>query len=135
MEIRRDKKAGKLWLLQKKCISKVLERFNMISANPVSTLITNYFSLSVRKSPTTNEEIEKMSKIPYANAVGCLLYAIVCIRLYIAQAVGVASKYKENLGKEHWNAVKWILRTLMGTKDLRIVFERKYGGQKVSLDT
>lgn len=59
MKIRRDKKAGKLWLLQKKYTSNVLEKFNMQSAKRVSALLTNYFSLSVRKSPIIDEEIEK----------------------------------------------------------------------------
>ena len=44
-----------------------------------------------------------MSRIPYANSVGCLMYAMVCTRLDISHAVGVVSKYMENPGKEHWN--------------------------------
>jgi hypothetical protein len=29
--------------------------------------------------------------------------------------VGVVSRYMNNPGKEHWEAVKWILRYLRGT--------------------
>jgi hypothetical protein len=32
----------------------------------------------------------------------------------IAHAVGVVSRYMNNIGKEHWEAVKWILRYLKG---------------------
>ena len=32
-----------------------------------------------------------------------------------------------NPGKEHWNAIKWILRYLKGTKELGIMFERQHG--------
>ena len=53
-----------------------------------------------------------MSKIPFANAVGCLMYVMICTRPDIVQAIGVVSKYMANLGKEHWNAVKWIFRHL-----------------------
>ena len=56
-----------------------------------------------------------MSKVPYALAVGSLMYAMVCTRPDIAHAVGVVSRYMNNLGKEHWMAVKWILRYLRGT--------------------
>ena len=30
----------------------------------------------------------------------------------IAHVVGVVGRFLENLGKEHWEAVKWILRYL-----------------------
>ena len=63
-----------------------------------------------------------MAKVPYASAVGSLMYAMVCIRPDIAQAVGVVSRYMSNPGKEHWNAVKWILRYLRGTLDRAIIY-------------
>ena len=53
----------------------------------------------------TREEIDYMSKIPYSSTVGSLMYAMVCIRLDIAHAVGVVSRYINNLGKEHWKVV------------------------------
>ena len=71
--------------------------------------------LGSRQCPSTNEEIEEMPKIPYVTALGCLMYIMVCTRPDIAQAVGVVSKFMANPGKEHWNAVKWILRYLKGT--------------------
>ncbi|KAL6285710.1 hypothetical protein ACE6H2_010100 [Prunus campanulata] len=36
------------------------------------------------------------------------MYAMVCTRLDLAQAVSVVSRYMANPGKQHWNAVKWI---------------------------
>jgi hypothetical protein len=60
--------------------------------------------------PKTQEEIEYMSMVPYSSVVGSLMYAMVCTRLDIAHAVGVVSRYMNNPSKEHWEAVKWILR-------------------------
>ena len=34
-----------------------------------------------------------MSKVPYASAIGSLMYAVVCTRLDIAHAVKVVSKF------------------------------------------
>ena len=48
------------------------------------------------------------------------MYAMVCTRPDISHAVGVVSKYMENPGKEHWNAVKWVY--LSGTSDYCITF-------------
>ncbi|RVW89936.1 Retrovirus-related Pol polyprotein from transposon TNT 1-94 [Vitis vinifera] len=51
-----------------------------------------------------------MRKVPYASAVGSLMYAMVCTMPDIAHAVGVVSRFISNPGKEHWAIVKWILR-------------------------
>ena len=43
-------------------------------------------------------------------------------RPYIAHAVGVVSQFLTNPGKEHWEAVKWILRYLRGTSKVCLCF-------------
>jgi hypothetical protein len=125
MEIRRDRDAKKLWLSQVCYVKKVLERFSMENAKPVSTPLTNHFRLSISQCPKTVEEIEDMSKVPYASAVGCLMYVMVCTRLDLAHTVSVVSKYMANSGKQHWNAVKWIFRYLKSTTDYSITFVRQ----------
>ena len=50
------------------------------------------------------------------------MYAMVCTRPDISHVVGVVSEYMENPRKEHWNAVKWVLRYLRGTSDYCITF-------------
>ena len=40
---------------------------------------------------------------------------MICTRPDIAYAVGVVSRFLINPRKEHWTAVKWILRYLRGT--------------------
>jgi hypothetical protein len=130
MEIRRDRDAKKLRLSQAGYVKKVLERFSMENAKPVSTPLANHFHLSTSQCPKTVEETEDMSKVPYASAVGCLMYAMVCTRPDLAHAVStvskyMASKYMANPGKQHWNAVKWIFRYLKGTTDYGITFVRQ----------
>ena len=44
MKIHRDRKARNLWLSQKNYIRKVLEKFSMLDAKPVSTSLANHFS-------------------------------------------------------------------------------------------
>ncbi|KAG8502451.1 hypothetical protein CXB51_000402 [Gossypium anomalum] len=72
----------------------------------------------------TEEEREYMAKVPYANAVGSLMYAMVCTRPEISQVVGVVSRYMHDPGKGHWQAVKWILQYLRKTVDVGLVFEQ-----------
>jgi hypothetical protein len=101
MEIRRDKETRKLWLSQKNYIRKLLEKFSMLDAKPVSTPLANHFRLSGSQCPKNEEEIENMSKVPYASAVGCLMYAMVCTRPNLAHAVSTVSRYMANPGREH----------------------------------
>jgi hypothetical protein len=67
-----------------------------------------------------------MSRVPYSSVVGSLMYAMVCRRPDIAHVVGVVSRYMNNLGKEHWEAIKWILRYLRGTTTHALCFGGSY---------
>ncbi|GKA92497.1 hypothetical protein Tco_0814422 [Tanacetum coccineum] len=71
--------------------------------------------------------VERMSKVSYANAVGSLMYLTVCTRPDIAYAVSVVSRYLTNLGKNHWEAVKWILKYLWGTTNVGLVYGTNHG--------
>ena len=66
-----------------------------------------------------------MSKVSYASAVGCLMYAIVCAKSDLSHVVSTVSRYMTNLGREHWNVVKWIFRYLKGTAEHEILFSRQ----------
>jgi len=109
-------------LSQKKYIERVLERFNMKNAKPISTPLIGHMNLSKRMCLTFREEKERMAKVPYFFVVGSLMYAMVCTRPDIAHAVGVVSRYLDNPGKEHWEVVKWILRYLRGSSDECLCF-------------
>ncbi|KAL2239399.1 UNVERIFIED_CONTAM: Retrovirus-related Pol polyprotein from transposon TNT 1-94 [Sesamum indicum] len=122
MKITRDKGIGKIWLSQSDYIEKVLCRFKMENAKSVGTPLGNQFKLSNSDSPQTDSERAKMRVTPYASAIGSLMYAMTCTRPNIAHAVGVVSRFMSNPGVMHWEAVKWILRYLRGTKDRALVF-------------
>ena len=94
-----------------------------------TTPLANHFKLSKEQSPKTVEEHDHMALVPYASAVGSLMYAMVCTRRDIAHAVGVVSRYTANPGKENWEAVKWLLRYMRGTSSTSLCF----GEGKVTL--
>ncbi|KAK3007813.1 hypothetical protein RJ639_015205 [Escallonia herrerae] len=101
-EIHRDRKAGKLWVTQKSYIEKVLERFSILNAKPVSTPLGAHFQLSSQLCPSTEEDIE-----------------------YIVP-------YMRNPGKKHWDAVKWISHYLAGSTNFGIMFDRDGAKGEVS---
>ncbi|RVW67999.1 Retrovirus-related Pol polyprotein from transposon TNT 1-94 [Vitis vinifera] len=74
MEIHRDRASGRLWLSQYSYVKRVLKRFNMDDAKPVSTPLANHFRLFTNQCPKTDDEVKDMSKVPYVSALGCLIY-------------------------------------------------------------
>ncbi|KAE8683204.1 hypothetical protein F3Y22_tig00111213pilonHSYRG00462 [Hibiscus syriacus] len=122
MEICRERDSRKLWLSQRGYVKKMLERFTMSSAKPVSIPLANHFKLSSKQCPKTDKKAEDMAKVPYSNAVGFLMYAVVCTRPDLAYVVSQVCKYMSKPGKQHWEAVKWIFRYLKGIVGHGIVF-------------
>ena len=62
--------------------------------------------------------------IPYAKAIGSLMYAALQTWLDIAFAVQHLSQYTSNPAQEHWTVVKWVLRYLKGTCNEGIIYKR-----------
>eukprot|EP00253_Pinus_taeda_P031942 PITA_31942 len=117
MEIKRDRAKRQLWLNQRKYVETILQRFNMQDSKPMKVSIPVGVRLSAEQCPKTQEEEEDMSRVPYASAVGSLMYAMVCTRPDIAHAVGVLSRFMSKPGKEDWTTVKRVFRYLRGTSD------------------
>jgi len=124
MEISRDRKSGLLFLSQQNYIKKVLQCFNMQNAKAVSTPIAPHFKLSAAHCPSTDAEIEYMSRVPYSSVVGSLMYAMVCSHPDLSYAMSLVSRYMSNPGKKHWRAVQWIFRYLKGTTNSCLKFGR-----------
>ncbi|XP_075095074.1 secreted RxLR effector protein 161-like [Nicotiana tabacum] len=58
------------------------------------------------------------------------MYAMVCTRPDICQAVGLVSRYQTDPGLAHWQAVKRIMRYLKGTADYALCYQ---GGKDLRL--
>jgi ATP-binding cassette subfamily B (MDR/TAP) protein 1 len=82
----------------------------MRDAKLVRTPLASHFRLPKEQCPKTDKEKDFMTRVPYASTIGSLMYTMICTRPDISHAVGVVSKYMSNPGKQHWEAVKWILR-------------------------
>ncbi|VFQ69372.1 unnamed protein product [Cuscuta campestris] len=83
-------------------------------------------SPSKTQGASTPEEVERMRNVPYASAIGSIMYAMVCTRPDVAFALSVTSRYQSNPGESHWTAVKNILKYFRRTKDAILV----YGGKE-----
>jgi hypothetical protein len=122
IEIHRDRKQRILKLSQKAYIEKVLERFRMKNCSASVAPIIKGDKFSNDQCPRNALEQEQMKNIPYASAIGSLLYAQVCTRPDISIAAGMLGRYQSNPGMEHWKAAKKVMRYLQGTKDYDLTF-------------
>ena len=122
VDIRTNRSEGLVFLSQEKYLKKILETFDMEDSKPVQGPLAAHFKLCNLYCPKSEEERLEMTSIPYAKAVGCLMYAIVLTRPDISHDVSVVSRYMTSSSKEHWKWVKWILRYLKRTLNLGLVY-------------
>ena len=80
MNIVRDRDKGTLFLTQKDYLEKVLKRFQMENSQPVSIPLAQQFKLSKEQCPKSEEERQKMSKIPYARIIGSIMCTLWCVQ-------------------------------------------------------
>jgi hypothetical protein len=79
---------------------------------------------SLNQCPKNDIEKEQMKNIPYASAVGSLMYAQVCTRPDIAFVLEMLGRYQSNPSLDHWRAAKKVMRYLQGTKDYMLMYKR-----------
>jgi hypothetical protein len=65
-----------------------------------------------------------MKSIPYASAIGSLMYAQVYTHPDLAFMTGMLDRYQKNPGISHWNGINKALRYIQGTKGLMLTYER-----------
>ena len=95
MDIDRDHEKEILTLSQYGSIRKILRVFNMDESKSVSTPVGVHFILSA----IDDDEAEtSMDDIPYANAIGSIMYAMIGTRCDLAYALGLVSRFMSNLG-------------------------------------
>ena len=78
--------------------------------------------LSKTQSPSIKEEMDHMNKIPYASAIGPIMYAMLCTRPNLSYALSATSRYQSDPNDAHWVAVKNILKYLRRTKDSILIY-------------
>ena len=98
IEIHRDRSHNLLGLSQCAYVDRVLKR-ETCKAGEVP--VVKGHKLGNSQCPSNDFERKSMENIPYASAVGSLMYAQVCIRPDIAFIVGVLGRYISNPGQAH----------------------------------
>jgi hypothetical protein len=129
IKIYRDRSRRLLALSQSTYLDKVLKRFRMENSKKGNLPVVEGILLSVTQGTATKKEKSVMSNIPYASAIGSIMYAMLSSRPDVALALSLTSRYQSNPGVSHWTVVKGILKYLRNSKDMVLV----YGGTEEEL--
>ena len=118
MKIYRDRSQRLLGLSQSGYIDKELKRFSMQDSKRGFLQMSHGIKLSKSQCPIMKDERERMDKIPYAYAIGCIIYAMIFTRPNVSYALIMTSRFQSDPSECHWIAVKNILKYLRRTKDI-----------------
>ncbi|KAI9180476.1 hypothetical protein LWI28_005164 [Acer negundo] len=122
IQVIRDRKNRTIALSQASYIDKILSRFSMQDSKKGMLPFRHGIKLSKEQVPKNEHEEQFMSRVPYASAVGSLMYAMLCTRPDICFAVGIVSRFQSKPGPDHWTAVKHIFKYLKRTRDNMLVY-------------
>jgi len=118
IEVIRDSTANTITLSQEKYIEDILAKYGFSNAKPVQTPGT--FRLSKEQCPRSPAEREavrgEFAKLHYRGVVGALLW-ICNTRPDISYQVSQVARFMEDPGREHYRAVKHLLKYLRGTSN------------------
>jgi Reverse transcriptase (RNA-dependent DNA polymerase) len=113
-----------IFVHQSNYIQKMLKRFNMDKAHPLSTQMV-VRSLDVKKDyyrPRENNEKALGPELPYLSAIEALMYLVNNTRPDIAFSVNILARYSSDPTRRHWNIIKHVLRYLCGTRDMGLFY-------------
>ena len=77
---------------------------------------------SKEQGPMSITKAMRMRGVPYAKAIGSILWLAIISRPDVAYAVGVLVQFIQNPGNVHWEALKRIIVYLQSTKDVWLTF-------------
>ena len=80
IKISRNRSRHLIGLSQSTYLDKVLQKFKMDQSKKGFLLVLQGVKLSKTQCPTTAEGRENMKDVPYASAIGSIMYAMLCTR-------------------------------------------------------
>ena len=124
MSIERDRDNFSLKVHQHDYLLKTVRKFGMHNCKPVSVPLSSHFVLTKSQSPIENSKIIKMENVPYSNAIGTIMYAMISTRPDLAYAISTLSRFMSNPGKPHWEALKYLLRN--GSANVGLSYKKRF---------
>ena len=120
VEFVRDRVARTITMSQGKYVVDVLKQFGMEDCKAVGTPLDMNSKLVKLSEEEYALESQSMIEIPYKQAVGSLMYAMIVTRPDLAYPISCVSQHMARLGSMHWIAVKRIMRYLKDICNIKL---------------
>ena len=120
--IKIEREGDYLYLSQEEYLAKILKRFGMTNSKAIATPLEIGIKILLSNS---QEDISKEIDYPYREAIGCLMYAMLCTRPDLSFSICYLSRFSNNPRIEHWKALKRVLRYIKGTIKLKLKFGKE----------
>ena len=101
IKIYRDRTKRLLGLSQSIYIDKVLKQFSMEESKKGFLPMSHEVHVFKDMYPRTHKERGRMDGIPYASAIGSIIYAMLCTRPDVSYALSITNIYQANPGGKH----------------------------------
>nr|GEY97337.1 retrotransposon protein, putative, Ty1-copia subclass [Tanacetum cinerariifolium] len=130
IKIYRDRSKRLIGLCQSAYIKKNLKRYSIENSKHGSIPMQEKLKLSKSQGAFTPAEMKRMQNVPYALAVGSIMYAVRCTRPDVAFAQNIISRFQQNLEAEYiaaFDASKeavWVRKFISGLSVVPTVEER-----------
>nr|GEV51365.1 hypothetical protein [Tanacetum cinerariifolium] len=110
IKIYRDGLKRLIGIGQNAYMDKILKRYKMDNSKRGHIPMQERIDLNKTQGASTPKEVKRMQNVPYALAVGSIMYAVRCTRPDVAFAQNITSRFQQNPGELHWTTVKNILK-------------------------
>ena len=124
VNITRDRSLKRLEIDQSHYIKEIINRFGLSDANPMPTPLPAGVEVHLEKY---DGEASKADIKLYQQMIGSLLYAQLGTRPDISFAVSRLAQYASNPSPQHIRLAKYVLCYLLGTSDLKLVYDGAAG--------
>ncbi|GJV42332.1 retrotransposon protein, putative, ty1-copia subclass [Tanacetum coccineum] len=96
IKIYRDRSWRLIGLCQSAYIEKILKRYHMENSKRKRIPMQEKLRLSKSQGASTPAELKHMQNVPYATAVGLIMYTVRCTRPDVAFAQNITSRFQQN---------------------------------------
>nr|GEV74998.1 hypothetical protein [Tanacetum cinerariifolium] len=110
IKICRDRTKRLIRLSQSAYVDKILKRSTMDNSKHGNISMQEIFDLNKTQGASTPEEVKRKQNVPYASAVGSIMYAVRCTRPDVEFTQNITSRFQQSPREPHWTARKPFLK-------------------------
>ncbi|GKB60956.1 retrotransposon protein, putative, ty1-copia subclass [Tanacetum coccineum] len=116
IKIYRDGSKQLIGLSQSAYMYKILKRYRMDNSKRGHIPMQERLDLKKTQGASTPEEVKRMQNVPYASAVGSIMYAVKCTRPDVAFVQNITSRFQQNPGAVDWKSSKQSTTAMSATE-------------------